>query len=213
MLQSLIVGKEKLGMESPKPERIGRRKELLALEYAATGGYPHFGHLPVYVQEIEGWTFRRCRFGFTLALTPSGTILWLKITKPAVEIKNFKLLLRALNSNCLVHPRPEPLKVAGTPVEASPDTPVEAIADIGTKASEPVVSKKATSTLSQQASSKTQNESKPTSKQATPGMLRLEKPQPIEQRVDRPPPVKQRRVYVPDTTTGRTRERQRPFGR
>jgi hypothetical protein len=200
-------------MESPKPEPIGRRKQRAALENAVTGGYPHFGHLPVYVQEVEGWTFRRCRCGFTLALTPSGTILWLKITKPAVEMKNFKLLLRALNSTCLVHPRPEPLKVAVIPVEVTPVPPVQAIADIGTKVSEPVVSKEATSTPPPRASSKTQNDSKPTSKQATPAMSRLEKPQPIEQRVDRPPPVKQRRVYVPDTSTGRTRERQRPFGR
>src|SRR5215469_13404423 len=108
MLQSLIVGKEKLGMESPKPEPIGRREELLALEYAATGGYQHFGHLPVYVQEIEGWTFRRCRCGFTLALTGTGAILWLKMTKPATEISDFKSLLRSLNSNCWVHPRPGP---------------------------------------------------------------------------------------------------------
>jgi hypothetical protein len=128
--------------------------------------------------------------------------LWLKITKPAIEIKNFKLLLRALNSNCLVHPRPEPLKVAVTPVKVNPVTPVQAITDIGTKASEPVVSNEATSTPPQQASSKMQNESKSTSKQATPGMLRLEKTQPIEQRVDRPPPVKQRRIYVPDNTKG-----------
>jgi hypothetical protein len=27
-------------MESPKPERIGRRKQLVTLEYAATGDYP-----------------------------------------------------------------------------------------------------------------------------------------------------------------------------
>ena len=47
-------------MESPKPGRIGRRKQLAAFENAATGGY-HIGHLPVYVQEIEGWTFRRFR--------------------------------------------------------------------------------------------------------------------------------------------------------
>jgi hypothetical protein len=73
-------------METPKPERIGRRKQRAALENAVTGGHPHIGHLPVYVQEIEGWTFRRCRCGFTLALTPSGAILWLKITKPANEI-------------------------------------------------------------------------------------------------------------------------------
>jgi hypothetical protein len=199
----LIDEKEKPGMDSPKPEQIGRRKQHAALENAVTGGHPHFGHLPVYVQEIEGWTFRRCRCGFTLAITPSGTILWLKITKPAIEIKNFKLLLRALNSNCLVHPRPEPLKVAVAPVQA--------IADIGTKASEPLVSNEATSTPPQQASSKSQNESKPTSKEVTGEMARVEKRPSVKQGMEKPPPPgKQRRVYVP--ATGRTRERQKPFG-
>ena len=53
-------------MENLKPDRIGRRKQLEAFERAATGGY-HIGHRPIYVQEIEGWTFRRCRCGFSLA--------------------------------------------------------------------------------------------------------------------------------------------------
>jgi hypothetical protein len=190
-------------MESPKPDRSGRRKQLAAFENAATGGY-HIGHLPVYVQEIEGWTFRRCRCGFSLALTPSGAILWLKITKPATEINNFKSLLRALNSNCWVNPRPEPLKNA---------TAVRTIADIGIETSEPLTAKDAISTPPQQASSKTQNESKPTSKEVTAGMPRWRKQPPIEQRVEKQPPVKQRRVYVPETTTRRTRERPKPLGR
>jgi hypothetical protein len=40
-------------METPEPDRIGRRKQLAAFEKAVTGGYD-VGHLPVYVQEIEG---------------------------------------------------------------------------------------------------------------------------------------------------------------
>lgn len=192
-------------MESPKPERIGRRQQRAALENAVTGGNPQFGHLPVYVQEIEGWTFRRCRCGFTLALTPSGTILWLKITQPATEISNIKSLLRALNSTCLVHPRPEPPKEAVAPVWA--------IANIAIKTSEPVASKDSISTPPHQPLSKTQKESKPTSKEFTAGMPRLEKPPPTRQLVDKPPPVKHRRTYVPETTTQKTRERQRPSGR
>lgn len=172
-----------------------------AFENAATGGY-HIGHLPIYVQEIEGWIFRRCRCGFSLALTPSGAILWLKMTKPATEINNFKSLLRALNSNCWVHPRPESLKDAVTPVQT--------IADIGTKTSEPVASKDATSRPPQQASSKTQNESKPTSKEVTVGRPGLEKQPAIKQQVDKQPPVKHRRTYIPEATTRRTRERQPP---
>ena len=198
-------------MESPKPERIGLRKQLAVLENAITAGHPQFGHLPVYVQEIEGWTFRRCRCGFTLALTPRGTIVWLKITKPAVEVKNFKLLLCALNSNCLVHPRPEPLKVAVTPVEASAVAAVQET-DIGTKIVEPLISKEAASTPHQPLSSRTQNDAKPTSKQVTPGMPEVEKPRPMKERVDKSP-IKRRRVYFPETTGGKNRERPRPFGR
>jgi hypothetical protein len=192
-------------MEATDLDRMGRRKTLDAFERGITGGH-HIGHLPVYVQEIEGWTFRRCRCGFTLALTPRGAVLWLKITQPAIEIKNFKLLLRALNSSCLVHPRPEPLKVVVAPIQA--------IADIGTKTSEPLVSNEATSTPPQQALSKSQTESKPTTKEVTAATPRVEKQPPIGQRVDKsPPPVKQRRTYFPETTTRRTRERQKPFGR
>jgi len=94
-------------MESPEP--TGRRQRLEAFESEITGGR-HTGHLAVYVQEIEGWIFRRCRCGFSLALTPNRTIWWLKITKETVEIDSFKSLLRALNSNCWAHPRPAPLK-------------------------------------------------------------------------------------------------------
>lgn len=189
-----IAEMEKPGMESPKPDRVGRRTQLAALENAVTGGY-HIGHLPVYVQEIEGWTFRRCRCGFSLALTPSGAILWLKITKPATEINNFKSLLRALNSNCWVHPRPERPKEAVTPEQA--------IADIAVETNKPLVSKDPISTPPQQAAIKPQNESKPTSKEVTAEMPRVEKQ----------PPVRQRRTYIPETTTRRTRERQRPSGR
>jgi hypothetical protein len=95
--------------EAPAPHLIGHRKKFDAFERDLTGGH-HIGHLPVYVLEIEGWTFRRCRCGFSLALTPSGAIWWLRTTKDAMEIKSFKSLLRALNSNCWAHPRPEPVK-------------------------------------------------------------------------------------------------------
>jgi hypothetical protein len=46
-----------------------------------------------------------------------------------------------------------------------------------------------------------------------PGLSRLEKAPPIEQRMDKPSPVKQRRTYFPETTTRRARERHKPFGR
>ncbi len=70
-------------MESPDPQRIGRGKKFDAFERGITGGQ-HIGHLPVYVQEIEGWSVRQCRCGFTLALTPSGAIWWLRNTNGAM---------------------------------------------------------------------------------------------------------------------------------
>jgi hypothetical protein len=62
-------------LEAPAPHLIGHRKKYEAFERELIGGH-HIGHLPVYVVEIEGWTFRHCRCGFSLALTPGGAI-WL----------------------------------------------------------------------------------------------------------------------------------------
>ena len=98
-------------MEAPAPHLRGQRMKFDDFERELTGGH-HIGHLPVCVVAIEGWTFRRCRCGFSLALTLSGAIWWLRTTKDSVEIKSFKLLLRALNSNCWAHPRLELLKNA-----------------------------------------------------------------------------------------------------
>src|SRR5215467_10416439 len=106
---SIVENDESL--EAPAPRLIAHRKKFDDFERDLTGGH-HIGHLPVYVVAIEGWTFRRCRCGFSLALTPGGAIWWLRTTKEAMEIKSFKLLLRALNSNCWAHPRSELLKHA-----------------------------------------------------------------------------------------------------
>jgi hypothetical protein len=93
-----IVGNEK-AMEAPASRLIAHRKKFDAFERDFTGGH-HVGHLPVYVVAIEGWTFRRYRCGFSLALTSSGAIWWLRTAIDAMEIKSFKSLLRALHSNC-----------------------------------------------------------------------------------------------------------------
>jgi hypothetical protein len=86
-------------LEAPAPHLIAHRKKFELFERDLTGGH-HSDHLPVDVVELEGWTFRRCRCGFSLALTPRGAIWWLRTTKAAMEIKSFKALLRALSSNC-----------------------------------------------------------------------------------------------------------------
>jgi hypothetical protein len=178
-------------MEAPYPPLRGQRKKFDDLEREITGGH-HIGHLPVYLIAIEGWTFRRCRCGFSLALTPGGAIWWLRTTKDSVEIKSFKLLLRALNSNCWAHPRPESLKHA---VVSSP-----AVAEIEAEPPTPSVSASATSTAPRPASLE------------IPGMAKAKDhavPAPL------PPasPAKRRRTYVPNDTTRTARSRPNPTGR
>src|SRR5262249_22914937 len=153
---------------------------------SVTGGH-HIGHLPIYVQEIEGWIFRRCRCGFTLALTPNRTILWLKITNPAIEINNFKSLLRALNSDCWVHPRPRPTEHAGI---AEPATETAA------KTNDPRPSENAISSEARQASMETPGKSKANRKDSDPIL-----------RVEQTPPIKRRKTYIPNNATQRTRPR------
>jgi hypothetical protein len=186
-------------MDTPDPHCMTPRKKFDAFEQGITGGH-HIGHLPVYVHEIEGWTFRRCRCGFSLALTPSGAIWWLRTTKEAMEISRFKSLLRALSSNCWAHPRPKPLQNAVIAVPAiaeiaadPPDPP----------ASDPAISTAAISTASRRTSLEKQSEPKAKSNQV---------PAPMP-RVEQPPPAKQRRTYVPNNTARTMRVRQNPPGR
>jgi hypothetical protein len=179
-------------LEAPAPYLIGHRKKFEAFERDLTGGH-HIGHLPLYVVEIEGWTFRRCRCGFSLALTPSGAIWWLRTTKEAMTIKTFKALLRALNSNCWAHPRPELLKNA----DISPPAVVEIAAEPSTLPT----SESATSTAPRQASVETQTKSNAKSNAA---------PAPP---AEKPSPIKRRRTYVPADTTRTTRSRPNPTRR
>ena len=174
-------------MEATDFDRMGRRKTLDAFERSITGGH-HIGHLPLYVQEIEGWIFRRCRCGFTLALTPNGAILWLKMNKPATEINNFKSLLRALNSDCWAHPRPEPSKHAA--ITASP------ITETAAKTAEPRPSENAISSEPRQASMERPRQSNANSKDSAP-----------TPRVEQTPPIKRRKTYIPNNATQRTRPR------
>jgi len=185
---SMVENEEPI--EVPYPTLIGHRKKFDTFEQNLSGGH-HIGHLPVYVIEIEGWIFRRCRCGFSLALTPSSAIWWLRTTKDSMEIKSFKLLLRALNSNCWAHPRPDLLKHA---VVSPP-----AVAEIATKTSAPVAVESANSALS-------------LASLETPGKAKAQ-----DHAVPRPmPPVtpaKRRRTYVPNDTTRTTRSRPNPTGR
>ena len=188
------IADNKEAMEAPAPHQIGHRKKFEAFEQNLTGGH-HIGHLPVYVVEIEGWTFRRCRCGFSLALTPSGTVWWLRTTKDAMEIKNFKSLLRALNSNCWAHPRPELLKnviisppaVAHTAAETSAAPAAESAISIPSPPALPEVQRK-------------------------PNVKSSSVPSPAPS-VERPSPVKRRRTYVPNDATRTMRPRPNPAGR
>ncbi len=179
-------------LEAPAPHLIGHRKKFEAFERDYTGGH-RIGHLPVYVVEIEGWTFRRCRCGFSLALTPSGAIWWLRTTKAAMAINSFKALLRALNSNCWVHPRPQLLKNA----VISP----AAVAEIAAETPEPFAAKNAISNAMPSASVEMQSKSKAKSNAMTAPPAK------------KPTPVKRRRTYVPSDTTRTTRSRPNPAGR
>jgi len=177
-------------MEAPPPNWTGHRKKFDDFERELTGGH-HIGHLPVYVVAIEGWTFRRCRCGFSLALTPSGAIWWLRTTKDSMELKSFKLLLRALNSNCWAHPRPELLKHAAV----SPP----AVAEVAAESSTPAAVESASS-------------APPPASLKTPGKAKGKDyvvPTPL------PPvaPAKRRQTYIPNDTTRTTRSRPNPTGR
>ena len=180
-------------MEAPAPHQIGHRKKFDAFEQNLTGGH-HIGHLPVYVVEIEGWTFRRCRCGFSLALTSSGAIWWLRTTKDAMAVNSFKPLLRALNSNCWAHPRPQPLKnvILSLP----------AVAEIAAKTGELSAAANAISTPPLPASLETQTKQNVKSSSV---------PTPASP-VEKPSPVKRRRTYVPNDTTRPTRPRPNPAG-
>jgi hypothetical protein len=178
-------------LEAPAPHLIAHRKKYEAFEHDLTGGH-HIGHLPVYVVELEGWTFRHCRCGFSLALTPSGAIWWLRTTKEAMAIKSFKALLRALNSNCWAHPRPELLRSVDISLPA-------AIAEIAVETSTLRTSENATSTAPRQASLETQTKSNAKSNAAPP--------------VEKLPLVKRRRTYVPGDIARTTRSRPNPAGR
>jgi hypothetical protein len=185
------IGENEEPSEAPDPRLIAHCKKFDAFERDLTDGH-HIGHLPVYVVEIESWTFRRCRCGFSLAPTPSGAVWWLRTTKDAMEIKSFKSLLRALNSNCWAHPRPEPLMNA----VISPPAAVE----IAAETSELPTAVRAIITAPPQPPSEMQSEPKA-------------KTNPVKMLMPPVPPTKRRRTYVPNGTTRTTRSRPNPSGR
>ena len=172
----------------PYPPLIGHRKKFDAFERDLTGGQ-HIGHLPVYVIEIESWIFRRCRCGFSLALTPSAAVWWLRTTKDAMEIKNFKTLLRALNSNCWAHPRPQPLKN----VIMSPPAVAETAAQTGEPSAVENAIRSVVPPVSLEVQSKSNVKSSSVPTPAPP--------------VEKPSPVKRQRTYVPNDTARATRPR------
>ncbi|MBV8361074.1 MAG: hypothetical protein JO189_24525 [Deltaproteobacteria bacterium] len=188
---SIVENDESL--EAPTPRLIAHRKKFDDFEPDFTGGH-HIGHLPVYVVAIEDWTFRRCRCGFSLALTPGGAIWWLRTTKDSMEIKNFKALLRALNSNCWAHPRPELLKKN---MVISPP----AVMEISAESLAPVAVESANSSAP------------PPASLGTPSKAKVkDQVLPVAQ-TEKPPPVKRRRTYIPVDTTRTTRSRPNPIGR
>jgi hypothetical protein len=91
--------------EVPIPLRMRRGIELRARELKLTGGIKQIGHLLLQNDVIDGWIFRRCRCGFTLALTPTGKVWWLRAVMPAIEIASTAALLKSMTMFCRFHPR------------------------------------------------------------------------------------------------------------
>jgi len=109
-----------------------------------------------------------------------------------MAINNFKSLLRALNSNCWAHPRPEPLK--NTVISAP------AVTEIAAETSSPAAAEGAISSAVPLASLETQNKSKAKDKAVTAALPQV-------------PSAKRRRTYIPNNTTRAMRTRQDPAGR
>jgi len=110
-----------------------------------------------------------------------------------MAINNFKSLLRALNSNCWAHPRPEPLK--NTVISAP------AVTEIAAETSSPAAAEGAISSAVPLASLETQNKSK-AKDNAMPA------PQ-----AEKLPAAKRRRTYVPGDIMRTTRTRPNPTSR
>jgi hypothetical protein len=111
-----------------------------------------------------------------------------------MAINSFKALLRALNSNCWAHPRPELLKNAVI-------SPPAAIAEIMAETPERLAAENAISSAAPPASLETQTKSNAKSDAMTAPPA------------EKPAPIKRRRTYVPGDTTRTTRSRPNPTGR
>jgi hypothetical protein len=86
-----------------------RHMDLIwAREREILGDMVHIGHWPSVMDQIEGWTFRRCPCGFDLAMSPTEKVYWLRKTHSAIEITDYTALLRALYRSCRFHLRPQP---------------------------------------------------------------------------------------------------------
>ena len=109
--------------EAREAVRMQRVLELQARELAVTGGIKQVGHLLLQNDCIDGWIFQRCRCGFTLALTPTGKLWWLRAVMPAIEIASLSELLRALKMFCRFHPRHPPNNARDPRQQARPSSP------------------------------------------------------------------------------------------
>jgi hypothetical protein len=58
------------------------------------------GHNPDRTDIINGWTFKRCRCGFSLVMTPTGEVWWLRVAEAPNLITDWYELFYALSRNC-----------------------------------------------------------------------------------------------------------------
>ncbi len=83
-------------------EKLRLEREAYEREYLGSD-IPHVGHCFAFVSFIEGWVFRKCSCGATLALSATGKLYWIRSADAAKELKSFDELLYVLSRNCQAH--------------------------------------------------------------------------------------------------------------
>jgi len=71
-------------------------------------------HKPDNKGAVEGWEFRRCLCGFTLAVSPRRKVYWLRAKTTIREIRSREELQAALARRCRIHDR-----IAATAADSS----------------------------------------------------------------------------------------------
>ena len=60
-------------------------------------------HKPDNKGAVEGWEFRRCRCGFTLAVSPRRKLYWVRAKRSIKEIRSREKLQAAVDTRCRIY--------------------------------------------------------------------------------------------------------------